>query len=344
VNWITNYVRPKIQAALGRRDTPENLWRKCDECGQMIFHHDLEAAQYVCPHCDHHMKIGPEGRFKALFDEGAYDEIPLPPVPSDPLRFRDEKRYSDRLRDARAKTGQEDAVRVAVGALDGLTTVVAVQNFAFLGGSMGMAAGEALITAAETALARQAPLVVFAAAGGARMQEGILSLMQMPRTVIAVEMLREARLPYIVVLTDPTTGGVTASFAMLGDVQLAEPKALIGFAGPRVIQQTIRETLPEGFQRAEYLLEHGMLDMVVHRYNLRETLSRLLHLLRDRPEPARAAGEDSEFAVEAQPAPPALDEAALAEQDGRGEADAARAEAGQGERMHQPPQPERQTS
>lgn len=279
MNWLTNKVLPKIRA-LGRRDdTPDNLWHKCPKCGQMIFHRDLAAADKVCPHCGHHMRISPKERFKALFDDGEYTQIELPEVLADPLKFRDSKRYTDRLKENRTKTGETDAVLVAHGEMGGIQTVIAAQDFAFMGGSMGLAAGEALLAAAKLAVLQESPLIVFAAAGGARMQEGILSLMQMPRTVIAVQRVREAGLPYIVVLTDPTTGGVTASYAMLGDITVAEPNALIGFAGPRVIEQTIRETLPDGFQRSEYLLEHGMIDMVVHRHELRNTLIRLLDLL-----------------------------------------------------------------
>lgn len=282
MNWLTNKVLPKIRALGRRQETPDNLWHKCAKCGQMIFHRDLAAAQKVCPHCGHHMRISPTERFAAVFDDGEYSLIELPEVPTDPLRFRDSKRYVDRLKDSRAKTGDKDAVLVAHGTMGGMKVVVAAQNFAFLGGSLGLAAGEAIVAAAKLAVLQDAPLIVFAAAGGARMQEGILSLMQMPRTVIAVQRVRDAGLPYIAVLTDPTTGGVTASYAMLGDIAIAEPGALIGFAGPRVIEQTIRETLPEGFQRAEYLLDHGMLDMVVHRHDLRDTLIRILDLLLNR--------------------------------------------------------------
>jgi acetyl-CoA carboxylase carboxyl transferase subunit beta len=284
MTWLTRSVLPKIRAFGRKKETPDDLWRKCPGCGQMIFKRDLEANQHVCPNCNHHLRIGSAERFAALFDNGEYQTIELPETPPDPLKFRDSKRYPDRLKEARAKTGLKDAVAVAHGSLGGHDAVVAVQNFAFMGGSMGTGAGEALIAAAKLAALQSAPLIVFAAAGGARMQEGILSLMQMPRTVIAVQRLREAGLPFIMVLTDPTTGGVTASFAMLGDIALAEPGALIGFAGQRVIEQTIRETLPPGFQRAEYLLEHGMIDMVVHRHELRATLIRLVDLLR-RPAP-----------------------------------------------------------
>lgn len=279
MSWLSKSVLPKIRAIGAKKETPDNLWHKCGNCGQMIFMKDLEANLHVCPHCDHHMRIGPQERFAMLFDEGQHDLIDMPDVIADPLKFKDSKKYPDRLRAAQEKVGQKDAVLAAYGKMNGLDIVVAVQNFSFMGGSMGMAAGEAFLTAVQIAVSRRAPLVMFSAAGGARMQEGILSLMQMPRTVIGVEMLREQGLPFIMVLTDPTTGGVTASFAMLGDVALAEPGALIGFAGPRVIQQTIRETLPEGFQRAEYLYDHGMVDMVVHRKELRDTLARLIGLL-----------------------------------------------------------------
>jgi len=284
MNWLTNFARPKVKAFFSKRNTPDNLWVNCTSCGSMIFHRDLIVQQFVCPSCQFHMRIGPTERFKAIFDGGLYETFDLPDVIPDPLKFKDEKKYVDRIKDSRSKTKQKDAVVSATGTIDGLDVVIAVQNFKFMGGSLGMAAGEALIRSAEVAIQRQAPLILFTAAGGARMQEGILSLMQMPRTTIAVQMLNEAKLPYIVVLTDPTTGGVTASYAMLGDIQIAEPGALIGFAGPRVIEQTIREQLPEGFQRSEYLLEHGMLDMVVHRHDLRSTLSQITHLLMDRPQ------------------------------------------------------------
>jgi len=304
MNWITNFVRPKIKGLFtARSDTPDNLWRKCANCGEMVFHRDLAQAQNVCTHCDYHMKVLPKDRFDALFDGAVYDLLAAPQAPADPLRFRDEKKYVDRLKDARTKTGQTDAVVSARGLIGGVPSVVAVQNFAFMGGSLGMAAGEAIIAAAEEALASHAPLIVFAAAGGARMQEGILSLMQMPRTTVAVQMLREARLPYIVVLTDPTTGGVTASYAMLGDVHIAEPGALIGFAGPRVIEQTIRERLPDGFQRAEYLRDHGMVDLVVHRHAMKETLARILRMLME----GSAHGADASMVDDAAllPVPPA---------------------------------------
>ncbi|MBA5778889.1 acetyl-CoA carboxylase carboxyltransferase subunit beta [Stappia sp. F7233] len=279
MNWINNVVRPKIRSFLVKRDTPDNLWIKCPETGEMVFHRDLEANQWVVPNSGHHMRMPSRRRLEHFFDGGTFDTVPTPEVAVDPLKFRDEKRYIDRLKDARSKTNLEDAVLVARGRLKGAPITVAIQDFAFMGGSLGMAAGEAVLKGMETAVADKTPFVLFAASGGARMQEGILSLMQMPRTTVGVQMLREAKLPYIVVLTNPTTGGVTASYAMLGDVHIAEPGALIGFAGPRVIEQTIREKLPERFQTAEYLLEHGMVDMVVHRHQLGETIARLCGIL-----------------------------------------------------------------
>src|SRR5271167_1004139 len=299
MNWIANFVRPRIKSLIGARtpETPENLWKKCPACGDMIFHRDLEAAQDVCPQCGYHMRVGARERFATIFDAGAFEELPQPEVPSDPLKFRDDRRYSDRLKDARAKHGRQDALVAARGTIDGMAVMIAVQPFDFLGGSLGMAVGEALVEAMLAAVAEKRPFVLFVSSGGARMQEGILSLMQMPRVTIGVDMLREAKLPYIVVLTDPTTGGVSASYAMLGDVQIAEPGALIGFTGPRVIEQTIRERLPDGFQRAEYLLDHGMVDMVVHRHELRGTVSNLLHLLMRKARP-RARTEPKTINVE----------------------------------------------
>ncbi len=288
MNWISNVVRPKIRSFL-RRETPENLWIKCPETGQLVFYKDVEANQFVIPSSNYHMRISASARLKGLFDNGEYEEIAVPEVPLDPLKFRDERRYADRLRDARTKTGMSDAIKLGIGRLDGLMVTAGVQDFDFMGGSLGMAAGEAVVKGLETAVQRQTPFIMFAASGGARMQEGILALMQLPRTTVAVQMLREAKRPYIVVLTNPTTGGVTASYAMLGDVHIAEPGALIGFAGPRVIEQTIREKLPEGFQRAEYLAEHGMVDMVVHRHKLRATLSDLCRLLTKAPVAAAPA-------------------------------------------------------
>ncbi|CAH2397331.1 acetyl-CoA carboxylase, carboxyltransferase subunit beta [Mesorhizobium ventifaucium] len=285
MNWITNYVRPKINSMLGRRtDMPENLWIKDPETGEMVFHKDLEQNQFVIPSSGHHMKISAKERLRFFFDDGKYEMLENPKVVQDPLKFRDEKRYTDRLKEAKAKTGLEDAIINALGTVEGLPVVVTVQDFAFMGGSLGMAAGDAIVRGFEVAVQRKRPLILFAASGGARMQEGILSLMQLPRTTIGVDRLKEAGLPYIVVLTNPTTGGVTASYAMLGDVHIAEPGALIGFAGPRVIEQTIREKLPDGFQRAEYLMEHGMVDMVVSRLEMRQTIARLLKMLLKLPE------------------------------------------------------------
>jgi acetyl-CoA carboxylase carboxyl transferase subunit beta len=275
MNWISNVVRPKIRGLLNRRETPENLWIKCPETGQLVFFKDVEANQFVIPGSNYHMRMGAAARLKSMFDGETWLDVGVPEVPADPLKFRDQRRYADRLKDARTKTGMNDAIKLGFGRLEGIPVVIGVQDFDFMGGSLGMAAGEAIIKGLETAVERGTPFILFAASGGARMQEGILSLMQMPRTTVAVEMLREARKPYIVILTNPTTGGVTASYAMLGDVQIAEPGALIGFAGPRVIEQTIREKLPPGFQRAEYLKEHGMVDLVVHRHEMRATLARI---------------------------------------------------------------------
>lgn len=283
LNWISNYVRPKINSFFARRDVPDNLWSKCDACGTMLFHRELKEALNVCPNCGHHMYLSPRARFASLFDGGIFTEVPVPEALADPLQFRDQKRYSDRLRDARRNTGESEAMLVGEGEIGRMKTIVAAQDFSFMGGSMGMAVGNAIIAAAERAVTVRAPMVLFTAAGGARMQEGILSLMQMPRSIVAVDMLKEARLPYIVVLTHPTTGGVTASYAMLGDLHLAEPGALICFAGPRVIEQTIREKLPEGFQRAEYLLDHGMIDRVVSRKDMRLEIATLIRLLTNAP-------------------------------------------------------------
>jgi acetyl-CoA carboxylase carboxyl transferase subunit beta len=297
MNWITNYVRPKINSMLGRRDIPENLWIKDPDTGEMVFHKDLESNQFVIPASGHHMKISAKERLRYFFDGGQFETLEAPRVPTDPLKFRDEKRYADRLREAKAKTGLDDAIVNALGTIEGVPVLATVQDFAFMGGSLGLAAGEAIIHGFETAVQRRRPVILFAASGGARMQEGILSLMQLARTTVAVDRLKEAGLPYIVVLTNPTTGGVTASYAMLGDVHLAEPGALIGFAGPRVIEQTIREKLPEGFQRAEYLMEHGMVDMVISRLELKSTIARLLKILLKTPVPD---------AIEPETLPPAV--------------------------------------
>jgi len=281
MSWLTNYVLPKIRA-LTRKDVPDNLWRKCPSCEQMLFHRELAQHLDVCHHCGHHFRIGSTARFKLLFDDGAFEKVETPKVAPDPLRFRDSKRYTDRLREGQAALGAgSDAVAIAQGRIGGQPAVVLAFDFSFMGGSMGTAAGEAMLAAARRAVERHAALIAVPASGGARMQEGILSLMQMPRTILAGDMVKEAGLPYIVILTDPTTGGVAASFGSVGDITLAEPGAIIGFAGARVIEETIREKLPEGFQRAEYLHEHGMVDQVVPRGELHATLARILSLLRE---------------------------------------------------------------
>jgi len=279
MNWITNFVRPKIRALVTKKEVPDNLWLKCPSCEGMLFHRDLVKNLSVCYHCSHHMRLKVDDRLKMLFDEGEYTEADLPKVKTDPLKFKDIKKYSDRLKDSQAKTGRQDAIVVAQGKMGGAEVVIAAFDFSFMGGSMGPAVGDGLLTASKMAVLQKAPLIVIPASGGARMQEGMLSLMQMPRSVIAVEQVKEAGLPYVVLLTDPTTGGVSASFAMLGDLHVSEPGAQIGFAGRRVIQETIREELPEGFQTAEYLEDHGMVDMVVPRSELRSELVKVLNLL-----------------------------------------------------------------
>ena len=280
MNWINNIVTPKIKEILAKKDVPDNLWIKCPESGEMVFHKDLEENQWVIPGSNYHMKIPAKKRLELLYD-GEYQIIDTESSINDPLKFKDEKKYVDRLRDARRKTGMDDAVIISQGIIGNIPAISIVQDFSFMGGTLGVAAGEAIIKAMNEALLKSYPVILFSAAGGARMQEGILSLMQMPRTTIAVQKLNEAKIPYIVVLTNPTTGGVTASYAMLGDVHIAAPGALIGFAGPRVIEQTIKEKLPEGFQRSEYLLEHGMIDMVVHRHDLKNKLITVCkHLLK----------------------------------------------------------------
>ena len=282
MSWLTNFVLPKIRAAVGKKGVPDNLWTKCPACEQMLFHRELEGNLHVCRNCGHHLRIGAARRLQILFDDGAATRIELPTPVADPLHFRDRRRYADRLKEAQAAHGSgSDALVVAHGRIGGHAAVVAAFEFGFIGGSMGLAAGEALVAAAKLAVLQEAALIAIPASGGARMQEGALSLMQMPRTIIAADMVKEAGLPYIVLLTDPTTGGVSASFAMVGDITLAEPGAVIGFAGARVIEETIREKLPDGFQHAEYLLDHGMVDMVVPRGQLRETIGRLLGLLRE---------------------------------------------------------------
>lgn len=279
MNWIDNYVRPRINSIFSRREVPENLWSKCSKCGTMLFHRELSENLHVCTQCEHHMVISPRERFASLFDGGIFMEVEVPKPLNDPLSFKDQRKYPDRLRAAQKTTGEKEAMLVAEGNIGRTPIIAAAQNFAFMGGSMGMHVGNAIVAAAQKAVTLKRPLILFSAAGGARMQEGILSLMQMPRSTVAIQMLKEASLPYIVVLTHPTTGGVTASYAMLGDIQIAEPNALICFAGPRVIEQTIREKLPEGFQRAEYLLDHGMLDMVVSRLKMRDELVKIVRLL-----------------------------------------------------------------
>ncbi len=286
MSWLDRFARPKVRGLFRKDDIPHDLWEKCPNCEQMIFYRELENNQRVCPHCDHHLRLDARKRLSYLFDDGEFQTIELPEVANDPLRFRDRKRYADRLKDARSDANQ-DAVIVAHGSIGGNPVVVAAFDFTFLGGSMGVAVGEALLSGARLAVLQDSSFIVVPASGGARMQEGTLSLMQMARTTIAVDELKEAHLPYIVVLTHPTTGGVTASFAMLGDIAIAEPGAVIGFAGARVIEDTIREKLPEGFQRSEHLLEHGMIDMVVRRHDLRDTLATTISLLRNTGAPAQ---------------------------------------------------------
>lgn len=293
MSWLSNLnetrlsLKERLIGLVAPKDVPDNLWLKCPGCGHMIFHRDLDKSLHVCQHCGHHMRLSVKKRLGMLFDDGQFQRIELPKAAEDPLKFKDQKRYTDRLKETRSKTGEQDAIVVAHGRMGGINVVIAAFNFEFQGGSMGVAVGEGIVAAAELAVLQDAPLIVIPASGGARMQEGILSLMQMARTTVAVDKVKEKRLPYIVLLTDPTTGGVSASFAMLGDIAVAEPGAVIGFAGARVIESTIREKLPEGFQKAEYLLEHGMVDMVVPRRDLRATLIRVMSLLRNRG----AAGE-----------------------------------------------------
>jgi acetyl-CoA carboxylase carboxyl transferase subunit beta len=279
MNWLTNFVKPKIQALIQKNEVPENLWTKCTSCEHMLFHRDLVENLNVCHHCQHHMRLGAHDRLNILFDNGQFTHVEVPKAFQDPIKFKDTKKYADRLKDYRQKTGRDDSVVVAYGHVGNVSTVVSVFDFSFMGGSMGLAAGQAFLTGAELAVKTKSPYITVTASGGARMQEGILSLMQMPRTVIAVEKVREAGLPYITILTDPTTGGVSASFAMLGDIAIAEPGAIIGFTGARVIEETIRQKLPHGFQKSEYLLDHGMVDMVVSRQKMKETLGEILGIL-----------------------------------------------------------------
>ncbi|MRG71928.1 acetyl-CoA carboxylase carboxyltransferase subunit beta [Alphaproteobacteria bacterium HT1-32] len=315
MNWLTNFVRPKIQQLVQRTEVPDNLWHKCPECEQMIFHRDLEKNRRVCNHCGHHMRLDAIQRLEVLFDDGKYEREILPKPPVDPLKFKDTRRYTDRIKDAHTKSGEDEAIIVATGKIGGVTTVAAVLNFSYMGGSMGIGVGEGFVAAARKAVKLKAPFLAVPSSGGARMQEGILSLMQMARTTVAVSEVKEAGLPYIVLLADPTTGGVSASFAMLGDIALAEPGAIIGFAGARVIEQTIRETLPEGFQRSEYLLEHGMLDMVVPRDELNQRIGRVLRILtssRPAKTPVPDAGDDTDFMTAdtpvAKPATPIIED------------------------------------
>ena len=284
MNWIKNFIRPRIQTLLGgKREVAENMWVKCPETGEMVFYRDLEANLFVIPASGYHMRMPPDVRLKTTFDDGAYEKIAMPTVPADPLKFRDERKYADRIKEARTKNGVDDCIQVGVGELEGFPVTIAVQDFAFMGGSLGMAAGEAIITAMRKAVEKKTPVIFFISSGGARMQEGLLSLMQMAKTTAALTELGERELPFISVLTDPTTGGVSASYAFLGDVVVAEPKALIGFAGPRVIEQTVRQKLPEGFQRSEFLLEKGAIDMVIDRRQMRDKLAVLLALLQGMP-------------------------------------------------------------
>ena len=301
MNWISNYVRPKINAIFSKKDTPENLWTKCPDCGMMLFHREVKDSLHVCNGCGHHMQISSTERLLSIFDGGIYSPIETEDVLEDPLQFKDTKKYAERIRETRKITGEKDAMVISMGDIGKLKVTVAVQNFNFMGGSMGMAVGNSIIAGVNNSLKHKTPFVLFSAAGGARMQESILSLMQMPRSIVAIQSLREEKLPYVVVLTNPTTGGVTASYAMLGDVTLAEPNALICFAGPRVIEQTIREKLPEGFQKSEYLLEHGMIDQVIPRDKIKNELIILLHILMKKPRAIRGnikkAGEEKSSAL-----------------------------------------------
>ncbi len=282
MNWLNDIIRPRIRSLVGeQKEVPDNLWQKCPSCEGMLFHRDLQESQNVCYHCNHHLRITVKQRLEIIFDDSKYETINLPQVAYDPLKFKDRKKYVDRLKEAQNKTGLKDAITIAKGTVGGQKAVIAAFNFSFMGGSMGAAVGEGIVRAAEEAVKEKAAFIAIPSSGGARMQEGMLSLMQMPRSIIAVEMVKDAKLPYIVLLTDPTTGGVSASFAMVGDIHLAEPGSMIGFAGRRVIEETVRETLPDDFQTAEYLQEHGMVDMVVSRKDLRETLGRILGLLMD---------------------------------------------------------------
>ncbi len=289
MNWLSNIIRPRIRSLVEPKEVPDNLWQKCPSCEGMLFHRDLQNNANVCYHCGHHLRITVKERLALLFDNGQYEKLETPDVPFDPLKFKDRKKYSDRMKESRAKTGLKDAITIAKGAIQGQNAVIAAFNFSFMGGSMGAAVGEGIVKAAEEAIKTNSALIVIPASGGARMQESVISLMQMPRTIIAVEMVKEKNLPYIVLLTDPTTGGVSASFAMVGDIHIAEPGSMIGFAGRRVIEETVREKLPEDFQTAEYLLEHGMVDRVVSRQDLHKEIGTILNLLMDKNRTAQAA-------------------------------------------------------
>ena len=281
MSWLSNFVRPKLRALIKKSDTPNNLWIKCNSCGQMVYHKDLFESMNVCPNCDHHMKMTARQRIEWILDEGTIKDLNIPEINIDPLKFRDSKRYLDRIKDAKSKTKSEDAIIMASGQIGGNSAIAVALDFNFMGGSMGSAVGEGFLEATKEAVNLNIPLVIFTSSGGARMQEGIFSLMQLPKTVVGVNKLKEKNIPYIVILTDPTTGGVSASFAMLGDVTFAEPGALIGFAGPRVIQSTVKETLPEGFQTAEYLLEHGIIDDVISRKNLKAAIANTIFLIQN---------------------------------------------------------------
>ena len=292
MNWLSDIIRPSIRSLVkDQKDVPDNLWQKCPKCEGMLFQKELTANKQVCYHCTHHMPISVDKRLEIMFDDGAFSKVEIPSVPHDPLKFKDKKKYADRLKDTKAKTKEKDALSIGVGKIGGQNTVIAAFNFAFMGGSMGTAVGEGIVHAAETAIKKKAALIIIPSSGGARMQEGMLSLMQMPRTIIAVDMVKEEGLPYIVMLANPTTGGVSASFAMVGDIHIAEPGATIGFAGRRVIEETVRETLPDDFQTAEYLLEHGMVDMVVERAELNNKIGNLLDLLMAPKKPFDGGGK-----------------------------------------------------
>ena len=284
MNWLSNLIPPRIRSFVSeQKEVPDNLWQKCTSCEGMLFHRDLEKSHNVCYHCGHHLRFPVAERLQMMFDGGEYTSHALPEVAHDPLKFKDRKRYVDRIKEAQSKTGLDEAITIASGTMGGLKVVIAAFNFRYMGGSMGAAVGEAIVRAAEIAVQENATFITVPASGGARMQEGMISLMQMPRSIIAVEMVKNAKLPYIVILTDPTTGGVSASFAMLGDIHIAEPGTMIGFAGRRVIEETVRETLPENFQTAEYLLEHGIVDMVVARKEMKNTLVNIISILTQKP-------------------------------------------------------------